>query len=131
MSGLRVHPLGELLWSDERGWGMRPLEAAGLAGRPLGDLHVVSLRPGKVRGHHYHDGTEWLLVAGGPVEVAARGDDEGPVEVRTLDGDGPHLLEIPAGVRHAVRNTGTCIVHLVAFSDRAGRSTVRAPLADV
>jgi hypothetical protein len=31
MTELRVHPLESLIWSDERGWGVRPLEVAGWA----------------------------------------------------------------------------------------------------
>ena len=84
MSGVRVHDLGGRLWSDERGWGARPLEAAGLAGCPPGELHVVSLRPGAVRGNHYHDATEWLLVSEGTVEIRSRAGDSGAVESRVL-----------------------------------------------
>lgn len=128
MSGIVFHPLEGRLWSDERGWGVKPLEAAGLAGVPLGDLHVVSLEPGKERGNHRHDGTEWLLVAGGGVEVRWRLSDEGMVSRRMLEGRGPVLLEIPPGAAHAVRNVGEGTVHLVAFSGRAPMATAPSPL---
>ena len=45
MSGLRIHPLNSRIWSDDRGLGVHPFKAAGLDGKPAGDVHVVSLRP--------------------------------------------------------------------------------------
>lgn len=129
MSGIRFHPLEEGLWSDGRGWGLRPLEVAGLAGKPLGDLHVVFLKPGMTRGDHHHDATEWLLVTEGSVEVRSRASEAEPVLLRTLAGAAPVLLEIPPGVRHSIRNAGERTVYLVAFSDRERLSTVKAPLA--
>jgi len=128
VSGIRIHLLDARLWSDQRGWGVRPLEAAGLAGVPLGDLHVVSLRPGMVRGDHHHDGTEWLLITEGTVEFRSRASEEEPVRSQTLEGDHPVLVEIPPGVRHAIRNVGERTVYLVAFSDRERLTTVKAPL---
>ena len=128
MSGVRIHLLDARLWADERGWGVRPLEAASLAGVPLGDLHVVSLRPGKVRGDHHHDGTEWLLITEGIVEVRSRASEDEPVRTQTLEGEHPILLEIPPGVRHAIRNAGERTIYLVAFSDRERLATTKAPL---
>ena len=129
MSGIRLHPLEGRLWADERGWGVRPLEVAGLTGRPLGDLHVVSLKPGMTRGDHHHDATEWLLVSEGTVEVRSRATEEEPVLLQVIEGESPVLLEIPPGVRHSIRNAGAGTLHLVAFSDGERLSTVKAPLA--
>jgi len=107
---------------------LRPLEVAGLVGKPLGDLHVVSLRPGMERGHHHHDGTEWLLITEGTVEFRSRASEEEPVLSQTLEGDRPVLVEIPPGVRHAIRNARERTVYLVAISDRERLTTVKAPL---
>jgi UDP-2-acetamido-2,6-beta-L-arabino-hexul-4-ose reductase len=123
MSGIRILQLESHAWEDERGWGLRPLEAAGLAGRPLGDLHVVSLVPGGVRRNHFHDGTEWLLVLSGEVEIRSRAGDGDGVQVQTLGGSPPVLLEIPPGIRHSIKNVGGQTLHLVAFSDREKLAT--------
>jgi len=128
MTELRVHPLDSRLWADERGWGVRPLEAAGLAGRSLGDLHVVSLAPGKVRGDHHHNGTEWLLLTEGTIEVRSRASEDEEVRLQVLSDDRPFLLEIPPGVRHSFRNVGERTVYLVAFSDMRRMSTTKSPL---
>ena len=128
MMDLRVHPLESLIWSDERGWGVRPLEAAGLAGQALGDLHVVSLEPGKVRGNHHHNGSEWLLLTEGTIEVRSRASEDEEVRLQVLSGGRPFLLEIPAGVHHSFKNVGDRTVYLIAFSDMRRMSTTKSPL---
>jgi dTDP-4-dehydrorhamnose 3,5-epimerase-like enzyme len=129
MTDIRIHRLDKLIWEDDRGWGVRPLEAAGLTGgKSVGDVHVVSLRPGHVRGNHYHDGPEWLLVFGGTLEVRSRRGDEGALGVETVEGDNPVLLEIPPGVRHSLKNESNSTLFLLAFSDRDKLITTPAPL---
>lgn len=117
---MRPVDLSDLSWGDERGWGLRPAAAMPLPWDEVGECHVVSVRPGAVRGNHVHDrGTEWLLICGGPAVVAwrPRGQDEpGRME---LPGDAPVLLEIPPGMAHAVENVGAAPIHLVAFNDEA------------
>ena len=120
---LRPLDLTELSWGDERGWGLRPLDALPLDVDDVGDLHVVSLRPGAVRGNHVHErGTEWLLVCGGPV-VAAWREERGPVGRLEIPGEAPCLLEIPAGTPHAVKNVSERVLHLVAINDREDAPT--------
>ncbi|MHB1193214.1 MAG: hypothetical protein ACYC6F_09225 [Longimicrobiales bacterium] len=76
--GVRLIRLDAHAWADARGWGLRPFEAVGSGVGRVGDVHVVSLLPGAVRGNHLHPNvTEWLLVLGAPVTVAWR-SPEGP-----------------------------------------------------
>ena len=125
---MRRIDLSERSWSDERGWGLRPLEAAGVPPERLGDVHVVSLTPGAVRGNHAHPrGTEWILLCGGPVEVAWRGGEgSAPSETRQVGGDHPVLYEIPPGTAHAFRNASQGVVHLVVWNDEVDPPTVPA-----
>ncbi len=117
---MRPIDLSEPSWADERGWGLRPLEALPVERAEVEDLHVVSLRPGAVRGNHVHErGTEWLLVCGGPAVAAWRAPGQSEVGRMEIPGDAPYLLEVPAGMEHAVENVGREIIHLVAFSDEA------------
>lgn len=119
---LRPLDVDDRTWGDERGWGLRLLEAAGLHSDEVGDLHVVSLRPGAVRGNHVHEqGTEWLLVCGGPAVAAwrARGAEEGAHARMEIPGDRPALLEIPPGVPHALQNAARHPIHLVAVNEEA------------
>lgn len=123
---MKIIPLNDHAWSDERGWGLRLLEAAGIGEGEVGDLHAVSVEPGAVRGNHLHpDTTEWMLVFGGGCTLAWR-EGNGPVEVRRVDPDAPLLAAFPPGVAHAVRGAGPGPVFLVCYAD--GRpETVRVP----
>jgi dTDP-4-dehydrorhamnose 3,5-epimerase-like enzyme len=112
------------IWSDERGWGIEPFEAAGLPPSQLGNCHVVSLKPNAIRGNHYHTGTtEWLLICGGPTEVAWRTEDQ-PTTTLTVKEPVPTLLKIPPFVEHALRNLSQTEVILVSFSSHGERDTV-------
>lgn len=124
--GVRIVDAAEAGWSDARGWGVRPLHAFGRDQDEAVECHVVSLGPGAVRGNHLHpDGTEWMLLFGGPVELAWR--EPGATEVRRRTfGAGPVAVELPPGTAHAVRGRGeTGESYLVAFSDRPAPVTER------
>lgn len=115
--GLRPLDLAERTRGDERGWTLRPLDALPVGSAEVADQHVVSVRPGAVRGNHVHDrGTEWLLVCGGPAVAAWRGAG-GEVGRMEIPGEAPFLLEIDAGTPHAVRNAAQRVIHLVSFHD--------------
>jgi quercetin dioxygenase-like cupin family protein len=118
MSGAGLRRLEFDTWEDARGWGMRPMEAAGFPGGAAGNVHLVSLTPGAVRGNHTHDAPEWVVLFGGEMEVHHRCPPDGPLQVEKLDGGKPVLLEIPAGTPHAFINTGSGTAYLMAFADR-------------
>ncbi len=83
----------------------------------VGDVHVVSLEPGAVRGNHRHPNViEWLLVLGAPVTVAWR-DLDGAEKRLRVEGDEPVLLELPPGTPHAVRGEGPGPGYLVSWAD--------------
>lgn len=115
--GVRRIALNQHAWRDARGWGTSPLAAAALSGGPA-DLHVVSLKPGAVRGNHYHPhSTEWMLVCDGPTEVVWRVSETAPLHHEIIPPDEPTLLMIPPGCAHAVRNLGALDVIVVAFGN--------------
>lgn len=118
--------LGGQARTDDRGWTLDPLGAAALAHERLGDLHLVSLGPGAVRGNHYHPrSTEWMLICGGPARLAWRpAHAAGEVREVTVDGAGPALLCIPPRVAHALVNLGDRPIHALCFSDGPAPETV-------
>lgn len=100
-------------------------DARGLVVEPLGpdelplqhNAHLVITAAGGVRGNHFHRrGTEVFLVIG-PAKVRLR-DEDG---VRDVDvGDGVAMrFRIPPGVAHAIQNTGTQPMLLLAFNTEA------------
>ncbi len=115
--GVRLIRLDAHAWGDARGWGLRPFEAAGSDVGRVGDVHVVSLLPGAVRGNHRHPNvTEWLLILGAPVTVAWRTPDGTEERVRA-DGEEPFLLELPPGTPHALLAEGPASAYLVSWAD--------------
>jgi UDP-2-acetamido-2,6-beta-L-arabino-hexul-4-ose reductase len=116
-------------WGDDRGWEMNPLEAAALLSKALGNLHVVSIKPGCVRGNHYHpNGTEWMLIFGGTARVAWRSNEEGTIQqIKIEEDDGPAFFEVPPNIRHAIMNTSESDIYLVAINDSRDRGTISCP----
>jgi dTDP-4-dehydrorhamnose 3,5-epimerase-like enzyme len=112
---------------DDRGWVVDPIARAD-PGAPLGHLHLASLAPGAIRGNHVHPASsEFILVWGGRAELAW--EEDGRVVREEVSGDELVVFEIPAGVAHAVTNTGLGTVYLVAYyfgaSDREWPDTER------
>jgi len=106
--------------ADERGmsffpWQDRLTEPEGL----FKTFHLVSVRPGRTRGHHLHPGhTEWLYPfhgAGVFIWEAAPGQ----VREHIITGDRT-LVRIPPGIAHAVTNPGPEMLYLLAWRETAG-----------
>lgn len=116
-------------WSDDRGWGINPLESINLSGGSLGNLHVVSIKSGCIRGNHYHmSATEWMLIFGGLARVAWRSGEEDSVhETLIKTKDSPAFFEIPPGIRHAIMNTSKRDIYLISINNSCDRGTVSCP----
>lgn len=125
---VRLIRLDAHAWADARGWGLRPFEAAGSEVSRVGDVHIVSLVPGAVRGNHAHPNvTEWLLIVAGPVTVAWREDDGDEKRLR-IDGDAPVMLELPPGTPHALRGEGPGTAYFVSWADGVPETEAVPPL---
>ncbi|MDY7034497.1 MAG: cupin domain-containing protein [Thermodesulfobacteriota bacterium] len=121
----RIEP-GTFGWQDDRGWGIRPFNAIDPSLKSSLNLHVVSMKPGSVRGNHCHTtGTEWLLVCGGPATIAWRKINEDESGETVVNGQEPAFFEIPPNVAHAVLNTSDEEIYLVAMDDAHEADTVR------
>ncbi len=117
--------------ADERGWVINPIVPAP-PGTTLGHVHVASLEPGAVRGNHLHPGSsEYMAVWGGRADVIYEREGEGPVREQVSE-DELAVFEIPAGVAHAVANTGDTTIYLIAYyfgsQDEDWPDTERKPL---
>ena len=98
---------------DARGCVFEPLGAEGLPAQR--NVHVVVTEPGAVRGNHAHPrGTE-VMVVRGPMLVRTRDGDE-VIDILVPPGE-VYRFTIPAGVAHAVQNTGDAPSLLVSFVD--------------
>lgn len=122
---IRVHdPLQT--WRDVRGWGTNPLKMTGDAEFAPGSLHVVSLKPGAIRGNHRHpDSTEWMLVCDGPAELAWMPPGETEIVRELIAADDPALFRIPPATGHAIRNLAAHDITVVSFSNAREPAQVR------
>jgi len=97
--------------SDARGSVFEPLGPDGLPDQR--NVHVVVTEPGAVRGNHLHPhGTERLVIQG-PALFRCRQD--GKVVDTEIAGGEVVRFTIPAGVAHALKNTGTAPILAVSF----------------
>jgi oxalate decarboxylase/phosphoglucose isomerase-like protein (cupin superfamily) len=112
---------------DPRGWSLDPIRAAGLNGGALAGFHLVSLKPGSVRGNHFHThAREWILVFGGEGRLLLREGESAEPQELGLGGEEPAFFEIPPGVEHAIQNTSRSEMYLLAFYDRSDSETRKA-----
>jgi len=112
-------------WIDERGWGVNPLQALGISEGISGNLHIVSLEPGAVRGNHSHtNATEWILVFGGKAKIVWRPQKASSVKQISGGKSKPALFEIPPDIDHAVVNDSNDTVYLAVFYDSHKLDTV-------
>ncbi|MGA1839315.1 MAG: hypothetical protein ACMUIU_01710 [bacterium] len=130
MSHVRRIDLKGNIWNDERGWGVSPIEAAGVQRDLLGNIHLTLIRPGCKRGNHYHkNSTEWLLIFGGPARFFWRSYNEDSIHEEIINETEPALFEIPPNVEHTILNDSRGNIYLMAFSDSNERDTIRSILA--
>ena len=111
---------------DKRGWVINPLDAVSLSREFLCYFHVVSLKPGSIRGNHYHtNAKEWLLVCEGPAIVAWRSNDNNSICKNLVNKGEPSMYEINPQVEHAIMNTSDKDIFLISFSNSEKRETLQ------
>lgn len=126
MPTIQIYALPENFHQEPRGWSFAPLKNPGLIGQIDIDwttFHTVSMEPGTIRGNHYHPQvTEWLFFCGSPLLLAWQDHPDGKIQ-QTLVENNHTFMVIPPGVRHAVKNTGSGSLYLIAFRSPAQPST--------
>src|SRR4030042_3384988 len=66
MSSMKVYNLKDKIHEDKRGWVANLAEYATERGHKIENIHIASIKPGEVRGNHWHEKQrEWILVFGG------------------------------------------------------------------
>lgn len=83
-------------------------------------MHLVSIEPGQVRGNHRHPTrNEWLLVhARGNWELAWKPAGEDAAMCHQAMLPGAVTITLPAGIAHALKNTGDRPLWALSWSDR-------------
>jgi UDP-2-acetamido-2,6-beta-L-arabino-hexul-4-ose reductase len=82
------------------------------------EMHIVSVEPGMIRGNHYHThSNEVLIVQHRDDWLFAWTEDGKDVSSQQFSGQGATLFWLPAGLTHAVKNTGSTPLELLSCSN--------------
>jgi oxalate decarboxylase/phosphoglucose isomerase-like protein (cupin superfamily) len=97
-----------------------PNEALAFVGR-MSDVHLASIKPGAVRGNHYHLRRREAIVVLPGTKWSLHWDEDGNsgAQYREFDGRVAVLVLISPGASHAVRNDGESHLWLVAISSES------------
>ncbi|MGW6446398.1 polysaccharide biosynthesis C-terminal domain-containing protein [Lentzea sp. NPDC055074] len=107
--------------ADDRGLSFSlPREQLGLIGA-IQDVHIAEVRPGAVRGNHFHAHRDELIavVHAGRWSVHWDTGEGTEVHSRSFDGSGAVAVVPPRGWAHAVRNDGDETMWIYVASDAA------------
>jgi dTDP-4-dehydrorhamnose 3,5-epimerase-like enzyme len=109
------------LSEDDRGWVAWPIEEEELENHQLSHFHVPSLKPGVVRGNHYHLRTvEYTLILSGPCRAVFEDNETGEQEEVLVEGDRPVLFRTASNVTHAFKNESNNDLYLLCYEKREG-----------
>lgn len=100
--------------SDERGWLVELLKANRLE-KPVKQLHIASIRVGKIRGNHYHNKRiEWFFLVKGRVRLTLEDIKTKKRVSFDLSSRNPKVVTAFPCIAHALKNTGKETAYLVA-----------------
>ena len=99
--------------SDQRGWFIEMLKANKIS-REIKQISVASIKPGKIRGNHYHlNKTEWFLVVGGKAEFYLENPKTKEKIRFKLNSKKPKVITVFPGIAHAVKNTDNKTIYFI------------------
>jgi len=89
------------------------------------DIHITTLRPGHVRGNHYHAHRRELIIVVHADRWSLHWDSGANTRVvsQGFEGSGAVSIAVLPNMSHAIRNDGSLDLQLMALSDVAYTST--------
>lgn len=100
--------------TDGRGWLVELFKANQLE-KPIKQLHIASIKPGGIRGNHYHSKRmEWFFIVSGNARITLQNIKTQKKIYFKLSPKKPRVITIFPYIAHSVKNTGKEIVYLVA-----------------
>ncbi len=104
-------------YQDDRGWCIRPISDDDIKNGIISDIHMVSMKPGAIRGNHYHlHKTENIFIIGSTCRVLAIDNNTKEKEEKIIEDNDKILFIIPPDVTHAIENIGNDVSYLFCFS---------------
>jgi oxalate decarboxylase/phosphoglucose isomerase-like protein (cupin superfamily) len=106
---------------EERGLSVSVLGEYLRAIGPVKDVHIAAIRPGAVRGNHFHTRKQEIIAVAYQDRWSLHWDRgaDGERRSRDFEGAGGVVVRLPLGWSHAIRNDGAVDLWIVALSDRA------------
>ncbi len=105
-------------YQDDRGWSIRPITDDDIKNGIISDIHMVSMKPGAIRGNHYHvHKTENILIIGSTCRVLVVDNSTKEKEEKIIENSNKILLVIPPDVTHAIENIGNEVSYMFCFSN--------------
>lgn len=102
---------------DERGWLVELLKANELE-KPVRQLHIASIKPGGIRGNHYHSKRiEWFFLVAGRARLVLEDIKTKKRASFLLSEEKPQVITIYPNISHAVKNIGRGLAYLVSAQD--------------
>lgn len=106
---------------DDRGWVALPIAEMDLDQRLLCRFHVPCLKPGAVRGNHYHQNAiEFAFLLSGPCRALFEDNATGEQQEVMITGHTPVLFKISPNVTHAFKNESLHDIFLICYEQRTG-----------
>ena len=103
---------------DDRGWSIQPITDEDIKSGMIGDIHMVSMKPGVIRGNHYHEyKTENILVIGSTCRVVVMDNITKEREERVIEDNKKVLFVVPPNITHAIKNVGKEMSYLFCYSN--------------
>ncbi len=103
---LKIHP-------DQRGWFVEMLKI-NKTGCEIKQISVASIKPGEVRGNHYHlNKTEWFLIIGGKAEYYLENPKTKEKIHLKLNPKKPKVITVFPKIAHAVKNIDNKIIYFI------------------
>jgi dTDP-4-dehydrorhamnose 3,5-epimerase-like enzyme len=108
-------------FSDERGFLVEFLKSVELDNKQFGQIYLATLKPGGLRGNHFHrDKSEWLCIVQGKARIALEHVETKERKELELDAGAEKIVrvKIPPNVAHAIKNVSQVPLVIVAYTDR-------------
>lgn len=100
--------------SDKRGWLVEMLKQNELK-EEIKQIYVASIKPGAVRGNHYHlKRTEWFFIINGEAKLYLLDLKTKRNILLKLSSKKPRVVTIFPKIAHALKNSGKKIIYLVS-----------------
>jgi dTDP-4-dehydrorhamnose 3,5-epimerase-like enzyme len=108
---------------DDRGWVAWPVAEMLLEQKQLCRFHLPCLKPGAVRGNHYHlHAIEFAFVLSGPCRALFEDNETGEKQEFLIPGDTPVLFKISPNVTHAFKNESSRDIFMLCYAQKSGNS---------